>query len=336
MVSYLSVLITRFQFLIGTLQTALALASLLPLGGFNSLQVRYKLNSLLVVFFFLDWSFNSLQVRYKPKSEIPSLVVQRVSIPYRYATNYGLSKEPNIEEVRFNSLQVRYKQATGLRNRGVKTEFQFLIGTLQTWTRTESYECNKAVSIPYRYATNTSNNGYTGELELGFNSLQVRYKRWRWRPPPRRRRRFQFLIGTLQTALFQWVSEVIRCMFQFLIGTLQTHLSSVQHRLNAQFQFLIGTLQTYNLEKRFADVEGRVSIPYRYATNILISVPYCAFTSCFNSLQVRYKLQYRRGMDDRENVSIPYRYATNVAVSLWTKQLSSCVSIPYRYATNMV
>ena len=79
---------------------------------------------------------------------------------------------------------------------------------------------------------------------------------------------FQFLIGTLQTAVEAVHGRKMR-MFQFLIGTLQTYRQVKNLLLKPGFQFLIGTLQTDD-EIPMPEPPPFVSIPYRYATNSAI------------------------------------------------------------------
>ena len=76
-------------------------------------------------------------------------------------------------------------------------------------------------------------------------------------------------------------------MFQFLIGTLKTDARGNKKINGGVFQFLIGTLKT---KIRFSelDIQIEVSIPHRYAKNVMANP---------NTMAVP--------------VSIPHRYAKN-------------------------
>ena len=142
------------------------------------------------------------------------------------------------------------------------------------------------VSIPYRYATNDVwNICWNGSSGV---SIPYRYA----------------------TNLQPLVHKKIRIQFQSLIGTLQTDKTIEKSTEALTFQSLIGTLQTL-IPPNFPFKQKRVSIPYRYATNLPPS-----------------RLSWPQAF-----VSIPYRYATNEARAD-SRRASMAVSIPYRYATN--
>ena len=122
-----------FQFLIGQLQTGLSLLKLMAgFLCFNSLQVSYKLCTSVVCIIIYS-SFNSLQVSYKlTKVRKRTATEERVSIPYRLATNkcfYCLKGS------RITKVSIPYRLATNSKR------------TTGRWT-------GGLVSIPYRLATN--------------------------------------------------------------------------------------------------------------------------------------------------------------------------------------
>ena len=104
----------------------------LAVFGFNSLQVRYKHSDRSLSCRWIS-CFNSLQVRYKLSLRLPCHRLHiRVSIPYRYATNFICLTSFVFLAYSFNSLQVRYKPSQVITSSSPASTFQFLIGTLQT------------------------------------------------------------------------------------------------------------------------------------------------------------------------------------------------------------
>jgi len=98
--------------------------------------------------------------------------------------------------------------------------------------------------------------------------------------------------------------------FQFLIGTLKTALLSPVCSDNLLFQFLIGTLKTIQAHS-FHRIELDVSIPHRYAEN----------QSCIRGMASDTGFQFLIGtlktrichtcIFAAKSVSIPHRYAEN-------------------------
>ena len=122
-------------------------------------------------------------------------------------------------------------------------KFQFLIGTLETFQSLLAPFSPQLVSIPHRYARNHCL--LNPLVSVFVVSIPHRYAENGFKLPKCRRRSlaFQFLIGTLKTALS--IPVVVYCLlFQFLIGTLKTHAVSPDWTPSAEFQFLIGTLKT--------------------------------------------------------------------------------------------
>ena len=164
---------------------------------FNPLQVRYKQNKVGHVCSSHS-GFNPLQVRYKrgyatlngkPKEEFQSLIgtlqtsgkiciaelSEKVSIPYRYATNSFLSHLGYHPEHGFNPLQVRYKRLlVSCQGFGkacfnplqVRYKQQVLVGFL--------HKINRFNPLQVRYKLQTGN--ARERAFPSFNPLQVRYK----------------------------------------------------------------------------------------------------------------------------------------------------------------
>ncbi len=144
----------EFQFLIGTLETGVAvLCTMIPLGGFNSSQVRQKRHNC----YLCDAGWD-------------------VSIPHRYARNEDGSDNALGEYVfqfLIGTLETRNWRKWDILHK----QFQFLIGTLET------QPVRKTVSA-VRMGFNSSQvrqkllKHYQGlQLHLCFNSSQVRQKR---------------------------------------------------------------------------------------------------------------------------------------------------------------
>ena len=123
----------------------------------------------------------------------------------------------------FNSLQVGYKLQKRPLYGWIWTQFQFLIGWLQTtfkehpWVNGGSFN-----SLQVGYKLNEVDK--LGVWKRGFNSLQVGYKLGTVYFIVDKFLKFQFLIGWLQTPRPFSSSKTGSKSFQFLIGWLQTHL----------------------------------------------------------------------------------------------------------------
>ena len=164
-----------FQSLIGTLQTGLAQNQTRPDRLFQSLigtlQTRISKRSFNKIKEFQSL-IGTLQTFAKNKK---MTLIKLVSIPYRYATNAyenvsvfwfislfqsligtlqtRITSRYSVRRTRFNPLQVRYKREVTIQ---------------ELWER--------AVSIPYRYATNPHLARKLSQDVVCFNPLQVRYK----------------------------------------------------------------------------------------------------------------------------------------------------------------
>ena len=99
------------------------------------------------------------------------------------------------------------------------------------------------VSIPHRYAEIETPNSLQPQPYL--LSIPHRYaKNFFSIRQSLNESKFQFLIGTLKTALSSSGLYFFFFLFQFLIGTLNPHYkAALYRRLIDRFQFLIGTLK---------------------------------------------------------------------------------------------
>ena len=104
-----------------------------------------------------------------------------VSIPYRLATN------PFIYEIDFSNIFA----------------FQFLIGWLQTCNLYSSPRKNARFQFLIGWLQTNGQQILAADIDDGFNSLQVGYKRKRSSLFIEKVRVFQFLIGWLQTSIKQ-------------------------------------------------------------------------------------------------------------------------------------
>ncbi len=234
---------------------------------FNSLQVRYKqgpgMKKLEDVF-----SFNSLQVRYKLAGA--AIIFSRIC-----AFQFLIGTLQTSCSISHDTI--------------VSPLFQFLIGTLQTQYGEAYTIIAKLVSIPYRYATNVEGAKQIIAEALGFNSLQVRYKR---KPlevvtpeGPQVSIPYRYATNDFLHLHLKFHPFLVSIPYRYATNP---HIIISGQGVDTVFQFLIGTLQTGN----FATASDKifiVSIPYRYATN---------------------KENPGRSREGTV-VSIPYRYATN-------------------------
>ena len=122
-----------FQSLIGQLQTLYMLLLMLHcMHCFNPLQVSYKLllvRSSLKSHPLFQSLIGQLQTTlFLPFLSPPSFV----SIPYRLATNYKSLRWNTFNYPGFNPLQVSYKRLILFQPACINTQFQSLIGQLQT------------------------------------------------------------------------------------------------------------------------------------------------------------------------------------------------------------
>ena len=186
----------------------------------------------------------------------------------------------------FNSLQVGYKQQICNILQSTKKGFN----SLQVGYKRKP----RSTEVHHKASFNSLQVGYKPSWEYtlpenhdpGFNSLQVGYKHNSIdtviTDPPQ----FQFLIGWLQT---MW--HIVQPIFHHRFNSLQVGYKRVNGGHNI--------------------IKTRVSIPYRLATNITVSILLLQIRLSFNSLQVGYK---RCGIQFSQysiTVSIPYRLATN-------------------------
>ena len=161
-----------------------------------------------------------------------------VSIPYRYAKNYTVTLTvPNYLDT-FQFLIGTLKTFTGITHPfPLSQEFQFLIGTLKT------------VALNPRFTSVSS---------------------------------FQFLIGTLKTTRHKKIKsrgQYVSIPYRYA----KNEPTSFSLAYLFLFQFLIGTLKTGRMEGRVRKM-AIVSIPYRYAKNQdyrygqkspkIVSIPY--------------------------------------------------------------
>ena len=127
----------------------------------------------------------------------------------------------------------------------------------------------------------------------------------------RRSERFQFLIGWLQTCPVLDILPFPYTLFQFLIGWLQTIVKAFVYHSRS-----------------------RVSIPYRLATNSLLSQAETAFHYLFQFLIGWLQTPDRTG----ENLSmLLFQFLIGwlqTGFRFTSKRIPNPVSIPYRLATN--
>ena len=165
--------------------------------------------------------------------------------------------------------------------------FQSLIGWLQTGTSARMQSISFSVSIPYRLATNATNQPYTTAPTVCFNPLQVGYKLGLHQQPMNLSIGFNPLqVGyKLKDVVVDIANDV---SFNPLQVGYKLSLCKRNNNSHCVFQSLIGWLQTLSASRPNI-IYFPVSIPYRLATNL------------GNSWCNNYSWQ----------VSIPYRLATN-------------------------
>ncbi len=254
-----------------------------------------------------------------------------VSIPHRYAKNGDVGRWPRFY-TQFQFLIGTLKTYTAYENRGYMPAFQFLIGTLKTWAGYLSHLRIYFVSIPHRYAKN-----YFFQPTLG-TSLSVSI-------PHRYAKNFLLLFSLL-------IPIYVSIPHRYAKNALELMITE---RNGPMFQFLIGTLKT---KQRYTIIikHYRVSIPHRYAKNwckefsierMGMSFQFLIGTlkTVFSNTRVAYVFLFQfligtlktgavgRTWWDYCRVSIPHRYAKNkTCARFFPNDLR--VSIPHRYAKN--
>ena len=127
---------------------------------------------------------------------------------------------------------------------GLPQLFQFLIGTLETANRPVLPYSHFPVSIPHRYVRNFVVSSALQRRTIKFQFLIGTLETWMYESSVAWKGGFQFLIGTLETVV-NGETKHPRRVFQFLIGTLETSTkSAIDCIQRPRFQFLIGTLET--------------------------------------------------------------------------------------------
>ena len=146
--------------------------------------------------------------------------MEKVSIPYRYATNRGIDKKIGVWYSSFNPLQVRYKQFAPTQIFPYSACFNPLQVRYKHWSKYlpfRSFPCFNPLQVRYKLhcgkriflwvhkfqsligTLQTGKVKYEYSISRGFNPLQVRYKRTGPIEPLITHPWFQSLIGTLQT-----------------------------------------------------------------------------------------------------------------------------------------